>query len=382
MNVDILLKGGLVVDPANGIYEKKDIAIKAGKIVSTTNSTKAEQEFDADGFLVTPGLIDFHTHAFKPGGDLGVKADTAFIPQGVTTVVDAGSSGAVTYDNFYTTSVVGNQTRIYSLINVSRLGMLTLRKHADLDPANFDVEEMQEVCSRYKGQILGVKCQQSKAIVEGLGLTVLEKTVEAAEQLGLPVIVHVTDPPEAMDKLASILRKGDVLCHCFSGTGHSILGSDGKILPGIWKARERGVIFDCASGRAHLSFAVAKAALSEGFLPDIISSDMSALTLYRYPPIGLPFVFSMLINLGMELKDVIDRCTVAPAKWMGKADQHGTLSEGAIADVTVLKFLTNRPTKFVDAGMNTLVGNNLLVPQLTVFGGKVAYRNVEFNTEA
>lgn len=382
MNVDILLKGGLVIDPANGVCEKRDVAVKGGKIVDVPKDAQAEREFNAEGYLVTPGLIDNHAHVFKPGADFDVNADSTCIPQGVTALVDAGSAGSVTYDNFHRISVTGSHTRIYALLHVSRLGMLTLRKHADLDPANFDLEEMKEVCSRYKGEIVGIKCMMSKSIVEDLGLKPLEVAVQYGEELGLPVVVHVTDPAVTMDKIADVLRKGDILCHCYHGTGDTIIGSDGKVLPGIWKARERGVLFDSASGKSHLNFPVTKAALAEGFVPDIISTDITTLSHYVYQAIGLPFLMSMFLNLGLDLKDVVEKCTVAPAKWMGIAKEQGTLAPGTVGDIAVFKLLENRPTKFLDTQRNEFVGDKLLIPQLTIFKGKVAYRNLEFNTEA
>ena len=253
MNVDLLIKGGLVIDPVRSIFQNGDVAINRGKIVDPADVTKIDREIDAEGCLVIPGLIDFHAHVYSPGCEFSVKADSACLPMGVTTVVDAGSAGLSNYDNFVRTAVAFNQTRVLGLVHVSPAGMVTLRWHEEMNPKYYDAAALKEICSRYPGQIVGIKCRQSRNIVGDLGLEPLKATVNIAKELGLPVVVHVTDPPCTMDRLIDILRPGDVFCHCFEGTGNSILGSDGKVLPGVWEAKNRGVIFDSSNGKLNFS---------------------------------------------------------------------------------------------------------------------------------
>ena len=379
MKADILLKGGVVVDPASFINERKNIAIKDGNIIETHAGMQAERVIDANGYYIFPGLIDFHAHVYSPGAEFSVRADPSFMPQGVTTVVDAGSAGAVNYDNFLKTSVAFSQTRIYGLLNVSPLGMLTLRWHEEVNPKYYDAELIKTVCEQHKGQIVGLKCRQSKDVVAEFGMEPLKTAINIAEKVGLPVVVHVTDPPVAMDELAEMLRPGDVLCHCYNGTGNTILANDGKVLPGVKQAQSRGVILDAANGKFHFSFKVARQALAEGILPDIISSDLTVMTLYMDYVFGLPYVMSKYLSLGMDISDIVQRCTVAPAKWLGISEDLGTLANGAKADIAIFK-LVERSTPFLDTFGEVFVGDKLLVPQMTMMNGKIVYRNMEFAT--
>lgn len=379
MSVDLYIRGGLVIDPARGLRERGDIAVKNGRIVDFDREAKIEREINAEGCLVIPGLVDFHAHVYNPGCDFSVQADPSFLPQGVTTMLDAGSAGVCNYDNFVRTAAAFSQMRIFSLINVSPAGMPTLRYHEETNPKYYDAGALQELKARYPDRIIGLKCRQSKNVVGDLGLEPLKETVKIADKIGLPVVVHVTDPPCTMDKLADILRPGDVLCHCYNGTGNTILGDDGKVLPGIKAAQKRGVIFDAANGKFHFSIDVARQAISEGFLPDVISSDLTVMTLYMDYVFGLPYVLSKYLSLGVDMMDVFSACTSTPAALLGMRGKLGTLTPGAVADVAVFR-LIERPTRHLDTSGKIFVGNQLLVPQMTVLGGKIVYRHIEFDT--
>ena len=379
MNVDLLIKGGLVIDPVRSIFQNGDVAINRGKIVDPADVTKIDREIDAEGCLVIPGLIDFHAHVYSPGCEFSVKADSACLPMGVTTVVDAGSAGLSNYDNFVRTAVAFNQTRVLGLVHVSPAGMVTLRWHEEMNPKYYDAAALKEICSRYPGQIVGIKCRQSRNIVGDLGLEPLKATVNIAKELGLPVVVHVTDPPCTMDRLIDILRPGDVFCHCFEGTGNSILGSDGKVLPGVWEAKNRGVIFDSSNGKLNFSHKVARQAISEGLLPDVISSDLTTMTLYMDYVFGLPYVLSKYLSYGVSLQEVVAACTSRPAAWLGMQGKIGTLAPGSAADVAVFRRI-ERQSRHLDTQGDLFMANQLLVPQMTVLNGKIVYRQIDFGT--
>jgi len=170
-----------------------------------------------------------------------------------------------------------------------------------------------------------------------------------------------------------------VFCHVFHPTGNTILGSDGKLLPGIRSARERGVIYDVANGKSHFSFGVCRAAIAEQFFPDVISTDLTVMTLYLDYAFGLPYLMSKFLNLGMELPEVVAACTSTPAKLLGMRGQLGTLAPDALADITVLRPI-RRATRFLDVRGETFIGEQLLVPQMTVLGGRIVYRQVDFGT--
>jgi predicted amidohydrolase len=379
MKVDLLIRGGTVIDPKRGLNAAGDIAVKAGKIVELNYDMMATREINAEGCLILPGLIDFHAHVYAPGTESGVWADSAMLPQGVTTVVDAGSSGVNNYPNFVGGIVAFNQMRVLSLVNVSPTGLITAHYDENVNPKYYDANALKSLFAKYPGQLVGLKVRQSRDIVGELGIEPLKATVKLAEEIGCRVVVHVTDPPCQLTEIADVLRPGDVFCHVFHGTGHTIIGDHGEVLPGIKAARERGVIFDAANGRGHFSFAVARAAIADHFLPDVISSDLTTLTLYIDYSFGLPYLLSKYLNLGVGLMETVAACTSTPARWLGMQGQIGTLSPGAMADIAILKPI-QRPTHFRDTPGEIFIGEQLLVPQMTVLGGQIVYRQVDFAT--
>jgi predicted amidohydrolase len=175
------------------------------------------------------------------------------------------------------------------------------------------------------------------------------------------------------------LRPNDVFCHVYQGTGFTIIGEDGKVLPGIKAARKRGVIFDASNGKGHFSFAVVRAAIADGFLTDVISTDLSTLTMYMDYAFGLPYVMSKYLSLGVKLMDIVAACTSTPASLMGMKGVLGTLAPGAAADVAVFRH-RRRPTRFKDTLGEIFTGDQLLIPQMTVLGGRIVYRQIDFDT--
>ena len=379
MNVDLLIQGGTVVDPARGFRGTASVAVANGRIVEAPADATATRVIDADGCLVLPGLIDFHAHVYAPGTEIGVRADAAMLPQGVTTVVDAGSAGLGNYGNFVSSVVAFNQMRVFSLVNVAVTGLITLRYHEDVNPKFYDVAGLQALFAKYPGQLMGLKVRQSRDIVGELGLEPLKATLKMAGQIGCRVVVHVTDPPCPLSEIADLLRPGDVFCNVFQGTGHTIIGEDGKVFPAIKAAKKRGVLFDCSNGKGHFSFRVSRAAIADDFLPDVISTDLTVLTLYMDYSFGVPYLMSKYLNLGVDLMKVVAACTSTPARWLGLEGQAGTLASGAVADIAVLRPI-RRPTRFLDTGGEVLLADQLLVPQMTVAGGRIAYRQIDFAT--
>lgn len=378
MKVDLLIKNGIVVDPSRKVQEIGDIGVKNGKTVEVPFDVKADRIIDAEGCLVMPGLIDFHTHVFSPGTEFGVRADSALLPQGVTSAVDAGGAGFGNYDNFIRTAVAFNQVRIFGFVNVSVEGQITLRYNENVDPRNFDLEALKALFAKYPGQIVGLKLRAGKDIVGNLGLEPLRETLRLAEEIGCSIVVHVSDPPCSQDEIAALLRPGDVFCHAFHGIGQTIIGEDGKVLPEVKAARERGVIFDAANGKSNFSFDVARAALADGFLPDILSTDLTTGTLYLDTYYGLPMLMSKYLALGVDIMEIVKACTVVPAALLGMQGKIGTLTPGAFADVAIFRLIP-RSTQFVDVCGETCMGEALLVPQMTVLGGRIVYRQIDFN---
>lgn len=376
MRYDILIRNGTILDPALGISKIGTVAIQNDKIamLPDVSDAIANYEIDADGMFVLPGLIDFHAHVFSAGTDFGVEP-AALLSTGVTSVVDAGSSGTANYASFRLFSKK-QPVRIRAFLNVSPTGITTLRQHESVDPAIWDEKEIAAIFEKYGDQVLGLKIRQSQDIVCGLGLEPLRRAVALAEEIGCPVVVHTTDPPESASEMADILRPGDVYCHVYQGAGKTIL-EDGAPSRGIAAARERGVLFDAANGMSHFNFDVAERALKNGFAPDIISSDVTKFTFLRTNAYALPYLMSKYLYLGMSFIDVVRAVTETPARLMGMAGKIGTLAPGAYADVTILKQKEAR-VRYRDAQGCVRESNEMLVPQMTIKGGRIMFRQMDF----
>lgn len=375
MKADYVIKNGRVFDPAEKIDTVADLAIVNGKIAAIGKEFESDRVLDAKGCLVTPGAIDIHAHIFEDGVWNGMPADLAAIPMGVTAIVDAGSTGVSNYGALLK-QCRANRIRSKIMLNVSACGIIMPTQFSEpVDPSIWNTALFDEAFANYGDSIIGLKLRINRAVVKELGLEPLKASVKLAERYGTRVIAHVTDAPESMSAVANCMRAGDVFCHVYHGTGHTIIGEDGKIEDDIWKARERGVIFDVASGRGNFSLAVAKAALEQGFLPDTISTDVTLQNWHNPIAGNLPIVMSRFLALGMSLEDVILRTTANPAKQFG-VDGLGTLREGTAADISIFK-LEEKQTCFTDKFGNCAEGTVEVVPKGTFIGGKLLYRAVD-----
>jgi dihydroorotase len=289
---------------------------------------------------VCPGFIDLHVHTYWGVSHYGMDAvDANCLARGATTVVDAGSAGADTYDGMRRYVIDAHATRILSLLHISRVGMLS-GDYADIPcPAVLDVARAVEVVERHRDTIVGIKIRLTveEGIGDpGLGLLPLRRAHELAQRVGLPLMVH---PPDAVgcrsiDDILDFLGPGDILTHCFHPFGCGILDGKGRVREAVWRARERGVIFDVGHGMASFTWNVAEAAYAQGFIATVVSSDLHAYNI-EVPVVDLPTTASKCLHLGMSLGDVIERMTLAPATAIGRQDDLGTLRTGACADAVV-----------------------------------------------
>jgi len=380
VKVDLRIIGGTIIDPERGINGLGEVLIRGNKIVDQAKAgeaVEAETTIDAKGCLVLPGLIDFHAHLSGGGTESSIDADVSLLPMGVTTGVDAGSCGVANFDGFMRTTVATSRMRILGFVNISPGGLIATRYSEELDPKYYDETAIGALLSRYPGQLLGIKIRVSKEIVGDFGIKPLALTMEIAQRLNCPVVVHTTNTVAAPEKIAAMLRPGDVYCHAHQGEGETIVGANGKIRPSLFAAQKSGVVFDACNGRANFSFKVAQAALAEGFLPDVISSDLTKRTLFGDFVFSLPFVMMKYLNMGMKLEAVVAACTSTPARLIGMKGKLGTLSPGAIADVAVFR-LGKKKLEVKDIHGNSITGENMLVPQMTVFDGRIVYRQMDF----
>ncbi len=376
MRQDLIIRNGSVFDPIERTFTKRDVYVHAGKICREEEIQAPVIEFDADGYYVSAGWIDYHAHVFPHTTEIGIDTDSNFFPQGVCTAVDAGSSGVATARSFIENIVYRSEMRIYGLLNVCPTGMGTMKFHEDLDPKYWDEEGIQAMLTSYPAIWKGLKMRSSKGIAKELGSRPFYAMLKLAERLGVPVTVHTTDSPITLDEAASALRPGDTLAHCYHGTGNTILNEKGEVYPEVRDAQKRGVIIDAANGSNHWSFEVAQAGIEQGFLPDIISTDITVKTLYKDPVFSLPYVLSKYLLLGMKLEDILAACTYTPAKALGLADMLGRLEPGYEGDITVFK-VKEKTIVFGDTQKRKRTGSQAIVPQMTVCRGSVVYKSIE-----
>lgn len=378
MNVDVLIQNGRVIDPAQNLDRVGDIALRSGRVVELLpgEPVEADHVVNAAGCLVVPGLIDYHAHVNYRGTDVGIPPDLATLPKGVTTVVDCGSSGPTNCMAFLdrlTQSVV--KSRIY--IHISPLGLATQQFYEPLVPEKWDMGKFECAFDQGGQRIRGIKMRVSNFLLNETGMGPYYEMLKVAERFHKGVLIHPSDPPVCQGEILNSLRPRDVYCHVFQGVGHTILDG-GKLVPELWEARRRGVIFDIAHGGANFNFDVAERALDQGFMPDMISTDTTKKTWNKTPVCSLPYVMSKFLALGMSIPEIIRCVTATPAKALDMEGKIGTLAPGACGDITILKMETGQFT-FADAQANLRQGESLFVPIATFADGLMVYQDSLFS---
>lgn len=387
MKLDILIKNGLVADLDSAGYVNQNIGIVGNRIVDlqAVENAQAETVIDAAGCIVLPGLIDFHAHVFHGGTAISVNPDVLCLPNGVTSVVDAGSSGWVNYKLFRNSVMNTAQTRIKSYLNVVNVGLSTLGGGPtgyleNTNPANFNVEKISQTLDENRDNILGLKLRYSQDIATGRNFSgdPFYATVELARALKTTLCVHVTDSRLPADELIGHFQADDIYAHCFHGTGNAILKESGELFPAIREAKGRGVIFDCSNGVAHFDFEVARNAMEQGFNPDIISTDLTLRNSLRTDKVfSLLFIMSKYLNMGMSFFEVVRAVTHTPARLMKMQGQIGTLAPGALADIAIVKLRKDKIV-FEDTKGAVLEGDRYIDNCATISNGQIVYRRQRF----
>lgn len=329
----LTIKNGRLISPVNGLHgDAGDIVVKDGRIAEVGSDLEAQGEvIDAKGRYVTPGFIDIHTHCY-PKAFLGLSPDVLGLDRGATTIVDAGSSGSDTYDDFRSNYIDTAQTKVFTLLNISREGLI--RGHELDDPAKVDVASAMACARAHADNIVGLKARASASVVGDQGLAPISVAAQTAHELKLPLMVHVGNCPPALGEVIDLLDTGDIITHAFHGKPGGILNEDGTIIAQAVRGRQRGVRFDVGHGVASFAFKTYQRAMAAGFDCDSISSDLHVQN-WGGPVFGMATTLSKVMACGEPFEDAISKCTSAPARYFGLSGL-GEIAPGMVADLNIV----------------------------------------------
>lgn len=345
-----------------------DIAIRDGKIAAmgVPDGATARQILDLHGKIyASAGWIDAHVHCYPKSPIYHDEADLIGVASGVTTVADAGSTGADDVDDFYQITRAA-KTNVYAFLNIARTGIVTQNELADM--TQIDKAAVREAILQNPGFIIGIKARMSSSVVGQNGIKPLVRAKEIQQENGdLPLMVHIGNNPPDLDEIADLLTSGDIITHCYNGKPNRILSPEGVLRDSVKRALRRGVRLDVGHGSASFSFDVAKIAIGQGILPHTISSDIYCRNRMNGPVHSLATVMSKFFSVGMTLQQVID-CVTAHAADALRLPAKGRLDVGADADLTLFE-LRPSPQVFVDSEGQSVKGESLLVPLAAVVAG-------------
>jgi dihydroorotase len=372
---DLLLKGGTVIDPAQDLRGVLDVAVQDGKIARVAANiakSEARRVIDVPGKTVTPGLIDLHTHVFDGVAANGVHPDIAGVHAGVTTVVDAGSSGCATFSAFPRHILPKCETEVIPLLHICQTGLAT---NPDIiAESSIDLENTLRVAREHKGLIKGIKARMVSPALEIFGMEMPRLAKRAARESGVPLMVHIGDTtkrydPNVVRELFPLLEPGDIVTHLFTANPGGVLDTNGKLVPEAKELAARGVWLDTAHGRMNFGFNVGRRVLDQGLTPHCISTDLTipgrANTVH-----SMVEIMARFLGMGFTLEQVIAMSTVNPARAIGEVNRLGSLAVGRQADISVLEVREGRWVVY-DTLRDSMKIDKTVVPVLTVKRGRV-----------
>jgi dihydroorotase len=381
MEFDLALTGGRVIDPAQSIDRVTDVAFSRGKIAATGDglARRARTVEDATGLIVAPGLIDLHTHVYWRGSSLGV--DPLILARGgCATLVDTGSAGPGNYAGFLEHVIKPSPVRIVAYLNISFAGIYGFSKRVMVGESG-DLRLMApidavEVAQNNRDSLAGIKVRVGLHASGAAGVVPLDIARQVAEQVGMPMMVHIDHPPPTLEDVLARMRPGDILTHCFRPFPNNPNKANGKILDVVLEARRRGIIFDIGHGMGSFAFSTGRAMLANGFMPDCISSDVHALCIDG-PAFDLLTTMSKFICLGMPLVEVIRSATENPAKALQRSDL-GSFKQGSAGDASIIA-IEDGAFDYVDSTGEILKGQTRIAPRAIVINGEIWHRNGEMS---
>jgi dihydroorotase len=367
---DLLIKGGRVIDASQSLSAERDVAITGGKVAAVAANipaARAKEVFDARGKLVTPGLVNQHAHVYRWAYPISVDPDAVGYPAGVTTIVDAGSGGASTFLGFRKYVIDRTPVRIYAMLNISQVGNFGNELYMGL--GNINAKAAIRVINEHKDRIVGIKVRiNGKHDDLQHDLEVLKRARSVSDETGLPIMMHWTNERD----LLSLLKRGDVLTHPFNipnGNQDNLFGGQpGDVLPQILELKQRGIWTEGQAVNSHHLWVNSEKAFAQGWAPDVISTDMGAITPESPNGLLLPWTMTQYLHLGLTVEQVIERVTLTPTKIFKFPDKHGTLETGVNADVTVID-LQEGSFALIDQQNNKRTARRKFVPVAVVHGG-------------
>jgi len=346
--LDLIVRNGRVLDPATGVVVVADIGVRLGRIAAIGPALPGRpgsmsypphlgtQEIDATGLFVTAGFIDLHAHVYTGVCPLTVPADETSSRSGVTTVVSAGDAGANTIGGFRHLVVERNRTRVLAFLHISMIGLAGWPAGESVQMEMLDGDRALRAIAENADIIVGIKVRETAPDVVGNnGLEPLRRALDVGRETNLPVMCHIGNTPEVLTAVLDLLRPGDILTHCFTGSSNNLV-ENGALVRGAREAFERGVVFDIGHGFGSFDFTVAELATREGIWPTTISTDIHSLSASSAMK-DLPLTMSKLLSLGMPLEDVVAAVTSRPARVIGRGDEIGSLDIGRVADLTLFE---------------------------------------------
>ncbi len=370
MQFDLLIAGGEVRDPGSQLRGDLDVGIADGKIAAIAAGLPRENArtvLDARGLIVTPGLIDLHTHVYWGGTYWGVEPDPIAARTGVTTWLDVGSAGAYNFPGFRRWIVEPSRARVYALLNASSIGLVG-PTYEFANPDYLDLALAARMTEQNRDRIVGIKARIDALTTRGTGLLALERARALADQVQLPLMVHIGRGPPALRDIFTHLRPGDILTHCFTGHDNRIIDTSKAILPYVRELWDRGLVMDIGHGAGSFSVETARAMIDQKLMPDVISTDIHQLSI-QGPMFDMPTTMAKFLALGMTLDDVIERSTSRPARAVGLKEL-GALRVGGPADIAVLSLRKGAFT-FYDVFKTPFAGSVQIDCVATIVAGQI-----------